>query len=160
MMHRLVLVTGWLSWITFYTGAVPLAYMIIGSQLERNQPELLISNRFACDAIETGKEFEDFEAGMFADANVYESFDLAKCRIAGSGSAILYRLDEKPPKWGWIYANLSEDQIRETVGYRTSFRELSGDRWFYTCLVAAIWLFATLLLFILTGHFRIRVLGQ
>ena len=52
---------------------------------------------------------------------------------------------------GFIYAKLSERQMRERLGYRTFFTDLSPKRWLLTALIGALWLPIVLSLYWWTG---------
>ena len=56
---------------------------------------------------------------------------------------------------GFIYANLSEAQVYERLGYRTFFHSISNARKEWTMLFASPWLPIVLLLYVTTGKFRI-----
>jgi len=55
---------------------------------------------------------------------------------------------------GFIYANLSEREMLDRLGYRSFFHDLSHSRWVSTAIIASLWLLINLLMYLWTGSIR------
>lgn len=156
MNHRLQHFLAWLSFASLLFGVVPLAVMTVGYQVEKNQA-IPSFGRWSCEDIEAeDSAYQQLsrvyktEAAAFSRADIeVEPFDAEKCRIAGSGSVTVWVQEGKG--MGFIYAKLSERQMRERLGYRTFFADLSHKRWLLTALIGALWLPIVLSLYWWTG---------
>lgn len=106
-------------------------------------------------ALEYQSLYRAYEAvekdGASAGSGSMEKYNPQMCRVAGSGTATQW---QRGSDHGFIYANLSEEQAYERLGYRTFFHALSRERWVFTAWIAAFWLPVTLLLFLTSGRFR------
>jgi len=158
--ERFFNVIAWIGLFSLAFGVIPLGGMAIGYQLENMQEELNFWE-VSCDhdnikgltSIYQGIQDNPDRAKRAKEEGVeVEKFDPEKCRVAGSGSVTIWRSEKK---YGFIYAKLSDAQIRERLGYRTFFHDLSDERWFLTLLLALPWLPFILLLYVMTGNFRI-----
>jgi hypothetical protein len=90
--------------------------------------------------------------GASASSGSVDKFNPQICRVAGSGTATQW---QRGSDHGFIYANLSEEQAYERLGYRSFFHALSRERWVLTAWIAAFWLPVALLLYLWTGSFRL-----
>ena len=165
MRERLANVLAWVAFLSLVFGVIPFAAMFIGYQLE----ELQIQPKFktlTCEEIQdSDSDYQDLlskyegalESGVKLSGIIVEKFDPEKCRIAGSGTAIRWI---RGMEVGLIYANLSEAQVYERLGYRTFFRNISNARYEWTMLLASPWLPIVLLLYVTTGKFRILPWGK
>ena len=160
MTRRLTSVLAWVGLVCWLFGLVPLAAMAIGYQLEAMQDKPTLQT-LSCKEIEAPDSeyqslYRSFEAaekgGASASSGSMEKYNPQICRVAGSGTATQWR---RGSDHGFIYANLSEEQAYERLGYRTLFHALSRERWVFTALIAACWLPVALLLYLTTGTFRI-----
>ena len=154
MKDRIGSVLAWTGFFSLVFGVIPSIVLFVGYQLEERQvkPDLTV---LSCDAIEAS--IEDFRAdyGATLKPNFMQAYDPEKCRVAGSGSAILWIWVGEPTTYGFIYANLSEAQIFKRLGYRTFFHQLSSDRYKLTLLAGAPWLPIVFLSYIFWGGTRI-----
>ena len=159
MNHRVQHLLAWLSFASLLFGVIPLAVMTVGYQVEKNQVAPSFG-RWSCEDIEAedsafqqvGRAYKT-EAAAFNRADIeVEPFDVEKCRIAGSGSVTVWVQEGKG--MGFIYAKLSERQMRQRLGYRTFFTDLSHKRWLLTALMGALWLPIVLSLYWWTGSVR------
>ena len=160
MKERLTTSLAWLGFLCLLFGALPLAAMAIGYQLEAMQDKPTLQ-ALSCEEIASPDSeyqllYRTFEAaqkdGVSATAGSVEKFNPQICRVAGSGTAIQW---QRGADHGFIYANLSEEQAYERLGYRTLFHALSRERWVFTVWIAAFWLPVALLLYLWTGSFRL-----
>ena len=159
MKERLTTLLAWLGFLCLLFGVLPLGAMAIGYQLEAMQDKPTLQT-LSCQEIEAPdseyqqlyRSFEEAEKGGVSASGSVEKFNPQICRVAGSGTATQW---QRGSDHGFIYANLSEEQAYERLGYRTFFHALSRDRWVLTAWIAAFWLPATLLLFLAAGRFRI-----
>lgn len=164
MRERLANVLAWAAFSSLLFGAIPLGVIFIGYQLEELQTKPRFDT-FTCEDIQDPdseyqvlfSQYEDLlEAGADANGVILEKFDPEKCRVAGSGKVIRWgRGGEGSIELGFIYANLSEAQVYERLGYRTFFHSISNARYEWTTLFASPWLPIVLLLYVTTGKFRI-----
>jgi hypothetical protein len=154
MREKLAKVLAWSAFLSLIFGVIPLVSLPIGYQLEERQvkPDLVVRS---CDAIEKSIEEFRFDYGASLHPNFMQEYDPEKCRIAGSGSAIMWIQVGEPTTHGFIYARLSEAQIFKRIGYRTFFHDFSSDRWYWTMLFSLPWLPIILFLYTTTGSFRI-----
>lgn len=156
--ERFFNVIAWIGLFSLAFGVIPLGGMAIGYQLENMQEELKFSRESCHDdnikqLSELYEQIQDSPDRAREKGIEIEKFDPERCREAGSGSVTLWLSGRK--KFGFIYAKLSDAQIREQLGYRTFFHDLSDERWFFTLLLALPWLPFILLLYVMTGNFRI-----
>ena len=160
MRARLNTLMAWTGFLCLLFGVIPLVAMAIGYQLEAMQDKPTLQT-LSCKEIEaTDSEYQSlyraYEAvekdGASASSGSMEKYNSQMCRVAGSGTATQW---QRGSDHGFIYANLSEEQAYERLGYRTFFHALSRDRWVFTTWIAAFWLTVTLLLFLTSGRFRI-----
>ena len=160
MKERLTTLLAWIGFLCLLFGVLPLGAMAIGYQLEAMQDKPTLQT-LTCKEIEApDSEYQQlyraFEAaekdGAPASSGSIEKYNPQICRVAGSGTATQW---QRGPDHGFIYANLSEEQALERLGYRTFFHALSRDRWVFTAWIAAFWLLTTVLLLLATGRSRI-----
>ena len=160
MKERLTTLLAWLGFLCLLFGVLPLGAMAIGYQLEVMQDKPTLQ-ALSCAEIEAPdseyqllyRSFKTAEKnGASVTSGSMEKFNPQICRVAGSGTAIQW---QRGSDHGFIYANLSEQQAYERLGYRTPFHELSRERWVFTACIATLWLAATVLLLLTTGRFRI-----
>ena len=160
MKVRLTTLLAWLAFLCLLCGVLPLAAMAIGYQLEAMQDKPTLQT-LSCEEIASPDSeyqllYRTFEAaekdGVSATSGSIEKFNPQICRVAGSGTAIQW---QRGADHGFIYANLSEKQAYERLGYRTLFHALSKERWVLTAWIAAFWLPVALLLYLWTGSFRL-----
>ena len=160
MKERLTTLLAWFGFLCLLFGVLPLVAMAIGYQLEAMQDKPTLQT-LSCEEIEaTDSEYQklyrSFEAAetdrASASSGSMEKFNPQMCRVAGSGTATQW---QRGSDHGFIYANLSEEQAYERLGYRTVFHALSRERWVLTAWIAAFWLAATVLLLLTAGRFRI-----
>jgi hypothetical protein len=165
MRERLANVLAWAAFLSLLFGVMPLGAMFIGYQLEELQtkPSFEI---YTCEQIQDpDSSYQDLfsqyekalEEGVDLRGVTVEKFDPEKCRVAGSGKVIRWvrRGGEDSIELGFIYANLSEAQVYERLGYRTFFHSISNARKEWTTLFASPWLPIVLMLYVTTGKFRI-----
>jgi len=160
MKERLTTLLAWLGFLCLLFGVLPLGAMAVGFQLEAMQDKPTLQT-LTCKEIEAPDSeyqrlYRAFEAaekdGASASSGSIEKYNPQICRVAGSGTATQW---QRGSDHGFIYANLSEQQAYERLGYRTPFHELSRERWVFTACIAALWLAATVMLLLTTGRFRI-----
>ena len=160
MKKRLTTLLAWFGFLCLLFGVLPLGAMAIGYQLEAMQDKPTLQT-LTCEEIEgTDSEYQQlyrsFETaekdGASASSGSMDKFNPQICRVAGSGSAIQW---QRGSDHGFIYANLSEEQAYERLGYRTFFRALLKERWVFTAWIATFWLAATVLLLLTTGRLRV-----
>ena len=158
MKERLTTLLAWLGFLCLLCGVLPLGAMAIGYQLEAMQDRPILQT-FTCEEIEAPNSeyqqlYRGFEAaekdGAPASSGSMEKYNPQICRVAGSGTVTQW---QRGPDRGFIYANLSEEQAYERLGYRTFFHALSRERWVFTAWIAAFWLAATVSLVLTTGRF-------
>ena len=159
MKERLTTLLAWLGFLCLLFGVLPLGAMAIGYELEAMQDKPTLQT-FTCKEIEAPDSeyqrlYRAFEAaekdGASASSGSIEKYNPQICRVAGSGTAIQW---QRGSDHGFIYANLSEEQAYERLGYRTFFHARSRERWVLTGCIAALWLAATVLLLLTTGRFQ------
>ena len=160
MKERITALLAWLGFLCLLFGVLPLGAMAIGYQLEAMQDKPTLQT-LTCKEIEApDSEYQQlyraFEAeekdGESASSGSIEKYNPQICRVAGSGTATQW---QRGSDHGFIYANLSEEQAYERLGYRTFSHALSKERWVFTGWIAAFWLLATVLLLLATGRSRI-----
>ncbi len=160
MKERLTTLLAWLGFLCLLFGVLPLGAMAMGYQLEAMQDKPTLQT-LSCEQIEAPDSeyqqlYRSFEAaekdGASASSGSMEKFNPQICRVAGSGTAIQW---QRGSDHGFIYANLSEEQAYERLGYRTVFHALSRDRWVFTAWIAGLWLLVALLLYLWTGSPRL-----
>ena len=144
----------WAGFASLVLGVIPFMFMVAGYLLEGQQvaPDLL---QLSCHAIETELQKFKSDYGVSLHPNFMQSYDPEKCRIAGGGTATIWFRPGDPSSHGFIYANLSDAQIFEQVGYRTFFHDLSEERWLYTLLLALPWLPLVWLQYSVTSSIRL-----
>ena len=160
MKERLITLLAWLGFLCLLFGVLPLGVMAVGYQLEAMQDKPALKT-LSCEEIESPDSeyqllYRSFEAaekdGASASSGSMEKYNPQICRVAGSGTATQW---QRGSDHGFIYANLSEEQAYERLGYRTFFHALSRERWVFTAWIAAFWLPAALLLLLISGRFTI-----
>ena len=134
--------------------------MAIGYQLEAMQDKPTLQT-LTCKQIEAPDSeyqrlYRAFEAaekdGAPANSGSMVKYNPQICRVAGSGTATQW---QRGSDHGFIYANLSEEQVHERLGYRTFFHALSRERWVFTAWIAGLWLPVALLLYLWAGSPRL-----
>ena len=148
MKERLWNVLAWISFSLMLFGVIPLAGMAIGYQLENLQEKPYLSERLSCDSDEQVEAVTDLALKIQSDPEraerakkdgvSIEIFDPEECRETGSGSVTLWMLNQK--EIGFIYREMSEEQMLAQLGYRTYFHDLSEERWAFTLFIALPWL--------------------
>jgi len=158
MKERLLYLLVWMAFLSLLLGVIPLASMAVGYQLEAQQHRPTFA-KWTCDQLAV----DDGDQGMlnayqenserFHEAGMgVEAFDPKKCRIAGSGSVTTWMQEGRG--MGFIYANLSEREMLDRLGYRSFFHDLSDSRWVFTAIIASLWLPINLLIYLWTGSLR------
>ena len=154
MKDRIGSVLAWTGLFSLVFGVIPSIVLFVGYQLEERQvqPDLTV---LSCDAIEAS--IEDFRAdyGTTLKPNFMQAYNPEKCRTVGRGSAVAWVWVGEPTTYGFIYENLTEEQIFKRLGYRTFFHQLSSERYKLTLLAGAPWLPIVFLSYIFWGGARI-----
>ena len=159
MKERLLFSLSWMALLSLLLGVIPLASMAVGYQLETQQHRPTFG-KWTCDQLaaddgyqETMNAYQESPARFHEAGMRVEAFDPEKCRIAGSGSVTTWIQEGRG--MGFIYANLSEREMLNRLGYRSFFHDLSDSRWVSTAIIASPWLPLTLLIYFWSGSVRV-----